>query len=362
MSSVPPSAPQGSAQMAAQAQARAVADAVRAHRRAISSMANSRGGMCLADGWDVSIEALDGDFDIDAAALDRLFAAAGQGPSASPAPGAGAAAAAPSAIKQYLFPPAATGAPGSARRLGEEAGSAVWGAGNIAANSAAALAGALQGVNEAGSASRLVEGIRDILAGRARVVKIAPSIELYNAAQGRQRPRVRLRIRGLPIKVVTQAIPATGGPVTQWRVNGAGTAATLKAGSMTAQQMRNAAVLAGERQLPGALRWAASKTGGGVLTFVPSLMLDAYDSIESDLQTGGSRFNGQKFLIAQARSQSGNVVGFAGGLMVAGAAGVFVAGAPLVVIGLIGGIAFQLLWNWQGGADAASEAAAQALR
>ena len=219
----------------------------------------------------------------------------------------------------------------------------------------------MQGVGEAGSARRFTEGLRDILAGRVRAVTIAPNIELYNSAQGRQPPRVRLRVRGLPIKVVTQAIPASGGPVTQWRVNGPGTSASLKAGSMTAQQMRNAAVLAGERQLPAALRWASTKTGGGVLTFAPSLALDAYDAIEVDLQTGGRSFNTQKFLVAEARSQSGNAVGFVGGLAVVAVAGVFVAGAPLVIIGLAGGIAFQVLWNWSGAADATGNAAQRAL-
>jgi hypothetical protein len=333
----------------------------------MAAMANSRGGMCLADGWNVSYQTLDGDFAMDAATVDRLLVGAAplqRGPSMRAAPSAPRSPAAPSglsAVQQYLFPAPAAGAPGSVGRLGEETSGAVWGPGNIAANSSAALAGALQGLGEGSSAKRLTDGLRDILAGRAKVVPIAPNIELYNSAQGRQPPRVRLRVRGLPIKVVTQAIPATGGAVTQWRVNGAGTTASLKAGSMNSQQMRNAAVLAGERQLPGALRWATSKTGGGVLTFAPSLALDAYDAIEVDLQTGGRSFNTHKFLVAEARSQSGNAVGFVGGLAVVAVAGVFVAGAPLVIIGLAGGIAFQVLWNWSGAADATGNAAQQAL-
>jgi hypothetical protein len=366
MSSVPVPASQSAAQMAANAQARAAADAVRDHRRAIASMANSRGGMCLADGWNVSYETLDGDFAIDAATVDRLLVGAPlqRGPwmSTAPAPRrAPAAPSGPSAMEQYLFPPPAAGAPGSIGRLGEEAGGAVWGPGNIAANSTAALAGALQGVGEAGSARRFTEGLRDILAGRAKVVNIAPNIELYNSAQGKQPPRVRLRVRGLPIKVVTQAIPATGGPVTQWRVNGAGTTASLKAGSMTAQQMRNAAVLAGEHQLPGALRWATSKTGGGVLTFAPSLLLDAYEAIEVDLQTGGRSFNTTKFLVAEARSQSGNAVGFVGGMVAVALAGGAVAGAPLVLLGLGVGIILQVAWNASGMADEAGNLAKAAM-
>ena len=216
-------------------------------------------------------------------------------------------------------------------------------------------------MGEAGSARRFTEGLRDILAGRVKVVNIAPNIELYNSAQGRQPPRARLRVRGLPIKVVTQAIPATGGAVTQWRVNGPGTSASLKAGGMTAQQMRNTAVLAGERQLPGALRWASTKTGGGVLTFAPSMALDAYDAIEVDLQTGGRSFNTSKFLVAEARSQSGNAVGFVGSLVAVALVGGAVAGAPLVLLGLGVGIALQVVWNASGMADEAGNLAQSAL-
>jgi hypothetical protein len=366
MSSVPAPASHSAAQLAANTQARAAADAVRDHRRAIATMANSRSGMCLANGWNVSFDELNGDFAIDADTVDRLL---GGGPlqrgpwmSAAPAPRrAPAAPSGPSAAEKYLFPPAAAGAPGSLERLGEEAGGAVWGPGNIAANSTAALAGALQGVGEASGARRFTEGLRDILAGRAKVVTIAPNIELYNSAQGKQPPRVRLRVRGLPIKVVTQAIPATGGPVTQWRVNGPGTSASLKTGSMTPQQMRNAAVLAGEQKLPGVLRWASTKTGGGVLTFAPSMALDAYDAVEVDLQTGGRSFNTNKFLVAEARSQSGNAVGFVGGLVAVALVGGAIAGAPLVLLGLGVGIALQVAWNTSGMADQAGNLAQSAL-
>jgi len=368
MSSVPVSPSLSAVQLAGQMQARAAADAVREHRLAVASMANSRGGMCMANGWNVSQQTLDGDFAIDAATVDRLLQGGpwqrGPSLSAAPAPRRGpVAASGPSAIEQYLFPPPAAGAPGSLARLGEEAGAAVWGPGNIAANSTAALAGALQGMGEASSARRFADGLRDILAGRVKVVNIAPNIELYDAAQNRQAPRARLRVRGLPIQVVTQAIPATGGPVTQWRVNHAGTSATLKAGSMTAQQMRNAAVLAGERQLPKLLRWTTSAGGGGFLTFAPSLALDAIHAIEGDLWAGG-RFNTQQFLVDEARSQSGNVVGFAGGMGLAmGAAAVFgIAGAPLVLVGLGGGLVCQLVWNWGGWGDAAADATQRALR
>ena len=93
--------------------------------------------------------------------------------------------------------------------------------------------------------------------------------------------------------------------------------------------------------MSGALRWATSLKGGGVLTFAPALLLDSYGVIETDLQTGSRHFNGKKFLVSQARSQSGNAV---------------------VLVGLVGGIFFQVVWNWSGAADATAEAVERALR
>lgn len=50
-----------------------------------------------------------------------------------------------------------------------------------------------------------------------------------------------------------------------------------------------------------------------MLTFAPALLLDSYAAIETALQTGSRNFfNGRKFLLSQARSQSGNAVGFLG--------------------------------------------------
>lgn len=97
---------------------------------------------------------------------------------------------------------------------------------------------------------------------------------------------MRLRVGGLPIKVVTAMIPATGGPVTQWRVTGPGTAANLGARSMTAQQARGTAILAGQQRVPGVLRLATSKMGGGILTFAPSVVMDARQSVEGPGQPG----------------------------------------------------------------------------
>ena len=353
--------------LAADEQARLLARLSQEHRREVQTLINSRAGMCMANGWTVSVESFDGDFDFDEAIVPLLLNADSR-PSLRAAPAQRAAVApqravdeGPSALQQYLLQRSSTAPLGSSQRLRDEADGATRGPGNVLANAATALTGLQQLAGERDSARLLKEGLREILAGSVKVVKIAPGVELYNSAQGKQKPRVRLRIRNLPVKVVTQAIPAAGGAVTQWRFNKAGSTASLKAGSMTAQQLRNTSVLAGQQRLAGALRWSQGRLGGGILTFAPSLALDTYNAIEVDLQGGGYRFNGQKFVEDSARSQSGNVVGVLGTAAVVAVAGVFVAGPPLVLIGLAGGIGFQALWNWSGGADAAADAASQAL-
>lgn len=358
-----------SAQQAAEAHAREVAQLYAGHRSLLQSLSNSRPGMCMANGLDVSTQTLDGDFELDDPVIERLLREGRSGPVLRAVPPASANGApqgsGSSMLRDYLSPPPPSAPVGSRERLGQELPGAVYGPGNVLANSSAALAGALQGVNEADVARRLREGIAAIRAGRVQRVTLSPHMELYNSAQGRQAPRVRLRIRGLPLQVISRAIPGTGGPVTQWRLNGPGTAATLKGGTMTAQQMRNAAVMAGEQRLPTMLRWTQGRLGTGVLAFAPSAALDLYNATEVDLAGRDINFNGRQFLVDSARSQSGNALGVLGG---AGAVAVVgfatagaVAGAPLVIIGLVAGVAVQVVWNTFGGADASADLMQRAL-
>ena len=355
MAAVPGLAASDAAQSAARAQALRVADEVARHRSLAAALGQCRPGFCMADAWQVTQVPLDGSFDVDVAVLEALLR---QQAGASPATPAES----DSALRDYLCPPDPDSPPLSAARLAAETRGAVYGAGNILGNSTAALAGGLQGLGERGSARALADGIRDILAGRARSVPLAPGMELYNAAQGRQRPRVRLRVRGGLVPLIRQSVPVAGAAAAQWRVNGPSNAASLKVGGMGAQQMRNVALQAGEARLPGALRWSTGLKGGGVLAFAPALLLDSYGAIETDLQTGSRHFNGKKFLVSQARSQSGNAVGFVGGIGAAVLAGFFVAGAPVVLVALAGGIFCQVIWNWTGAADATAGATERALR
>jgi hypothetical protein len=369
MSSVPRPNEPSAAQRAAQAQALPLLQQLQQHRQAVSTLVTSRAGMCMANGWEVTTEHIDGDFELDAPFIARLLEQ-GNGPTMRAAPpraGSATPPAGPSAVERYLFPEPATAPLRSVERFAEEVPGAAYGPGNLAANVAAASAGALQSLGERRGAQAMRDGVIAILERRAQRVTLAPGLELYNSAEPRQRPRVRLRARGLPIATVRAMVPGSGGPVTQWRVNGAGNTASLRVRGMTSQQLRQTAILAGSERLPGSLRWASGPVGGGVLTFGPTAVLDFYSAIEVDLQTGQRSFNHHSFLVNQARNQSGNAVGFGAGMVVTGVALVAggaaaAASAPVLIIAFGVGLVAQVVWNAAGGADWAEGQARAGLR
>ena len=125
--------------------------------------------------------------------------------------------------------------------------------------------------------------------------------------------------------------------------------------------MRKPAVMAADHGQPNWLRWTQGRGGGGVLALAPSAALDLYNATEMDLSTREFSFNGRQFLVASARSQSGNAVGFAGGLLAVALVGGLTAGAPLVQVGLVGGVVVQLVWNWTRRADKVADAMDRAM-
>lgn len=357
--------PKTAAQQAADTHAFLAARSYFDHRSQWQSLLAARPGMCMADGLAVQQQTIDGDFDLDDPVVQQVLQGGRPGPvmraAPVPAPRPALTPTGPSALERYVSSPLPAGAPYSAQRLREEVPGAVSGPGNVLANSTAALSGALRGAAERDLATRLREGIQAILGGTTTRVRLSPTMELYSTAAARRRPVVRLRVRGLPIAVVRQSIPALGGVQNQWRPNPSQNASTLPTRSMTAQQMRNAAVLAADHGQPSWLRWTQGRVGGGVLAFAPSAALDLYNATEVDLRSREFSFNGRQFMVDSARSQSGNAVGFAGGLVAVAVFGGAVAGAPLVVIGLAAGVFVQVVWNWSGAADGAANLTRRAL-
>ncbi len=358
--------PRSAAQQAAEAQAFLASRAYYNHRSQLQSLLAARPGMCMASGLIVQQQTLDGDFDLDEPVVQRLLQSATNGPvmRAAPPPAARPAEppAGPNALQRYLNPPDPEGQPWTALRLGEEAPGAIYGAGNVLANSSAALSGAMRGMTGQDLARGLREGIQSIRAGTTNLVRLSPHLELYNTARAGRRPIVRLRVRGLPLTMVQQAIPALGGAQNQWRRNPSQNANTLPARNMTTQQMHQAARLAADHGQPAWLRWTQGRVGGGVLAFAPSLAVDLYNTTNVDLRGREFSFNGRDFLVRSAGSQSGNALGLVvGGMAATAAIGVGVVGAPVVIIGLGAGVLVQLVWNWSGGADGAKGMASRAL-
>ncbi len=352
------------AQQSAQAQAFVTSRAYFQHRSQLQSLLAARPGMCMANGMIVQQQTFDGDFDLDEPLVQRLLQGVVSGhvmraapaPAARPAAPAAQAPAGPNALQRYLDPPRPAGAPWTAQRLGEEAPGAAYGAGNLLGNAAAVTSGTLRGLAERDLATRLREGIETIRSGAANRVRLTPMLELYNTARPQRPPVVRLRVRGLPITVLQQSIPALGGVQSQWRANPSQQASTLPTRNMTSQQVRNTALLAAEHGQPAWLRWTQGRVGGGVLAFAPSAAIDLYNATDVDLRRREFNFNGRQFLVESARSQTGNLAGFAGGAIAVVVAGGVLAGAPLVLFGLGAGIVAQVAWNWSGRADQAAGA------
>lgn len=224
------------------------------------------------------------------------------------------------------------------------------GSGNILGN-----ANSVKSAIAAKQAAKVLERAEKAILGSAnRSIRINDYITLYNGnTSGKGRPRPKIRVRGLPVKVVSPAL----GTLVRQGVNGM-TAAYKVQDTM---RQAKAAALAGESHWGPRMKFFNGRLGGGVLTFGPSALLDAYQSIDYDTN-GKLNFRGKDFLVASAKSQSGNIAGATVGWLTAGGlALVGFVGAPVIVTVLFAGVATQMLWGAFGGADWAEGNARRAL-
>jgi hypothetical protein len=169
------------------------------------------GGMCRADGWDVSIRQLEGDFDLDDVLAQQIVASAlgstvsGITPHSS-APSGATTPTDTDWLKAYL-----TGDPAgtvmSVDRLLSEGKNATAGPGNILGN-ANEVKKAINAAVDKRTSDALQAAVRAMKPGAANgSVKINQYMTLYNGNKtGKGRPRPRLRISGLPMQVITPAL------------------------------------------------------------------------------------------------------------------------------------------------------------
>jgi hypothetical protein len=305
-------------------------------------------GICRSDGWDISYQQLSGEFDLDEFLGKSMIASAqASSPKATEARW----------MEQYLLGDV-TGDIGTEIRLNSELNNAAAGPGNILGNlNAIKLAG--NAAVQTGTTEALQAAARKIESGASRSIKINEYMTLYNANKsGKGRPRPRVRISGMPMRVISPALNQG------MRAAASGANAAMKSADLlAARKMGN---LASANHWTSKAAFFNGKIGGGILTFAPSAALDIYSSIERDM-AGDLRFNRNKFLIASAKSQSGNLLGLVGGagfiafgtIIFGGAA---LAGAPIILIALVGGVLVQATWGSTGGADWAGSAAEHALK
>jgi hypothetical protein len=95
------------AEQAAALQARLFEQRLREHRLLVRGLTSQRPGLCMADGWEMSRETIDGDFDLDDSVLGRLMqvqvgpeGAARGGPAVRAAPPSAPTRAAPSVLRR----------------------------------------------------------------------------------------------------------------------------------------------------------------------------------------------------------------------------------------------------------------------
>lgn len=174
-------------------------------------------------------------------------------------------------------------------------------------------------------------------------------VALYDGnTTGKGKPRPKLRISNMPIQTVQPAL----GPHAKHNPRTQTTTAALK-GADLKKLTRTISPL---RHL-----YAGSLIGSGVLTFAPSLALDMAASISRDTQ-GALRFDSRAFVLASARSQSGNLLGF--GFSTATSAILLWGGAsalPVILFSFGIGFGIQVLWNASIGPDLAESQARRLL-
>ncbi|MFH5253720.1 hypothetical protein ACGTRS_21075 [Burkholderia semiarida] len=315
----------------ARSQSFAVCDALRRHRRTLAENLPPHTSIRThqRNGWLIGDDSFSGDFDLDphlAGELLHALVASGQ-----------------CSASDWMHDFAGrghTGDSGTLARLYEEGRNNLVGPGSIVGNLNTGL-GAAHAAHALSLKRNIDAGTQTLIRRAAPSVKINHYVTLYDGnTTGNGKPRPKLRIRNLTIQSVQPAL----GPHAKHNPRTRTTTAALKAADLDKLTPR----LSPLRHL-----YAGGLIGSGVLTFAPSLALDIAANVSRDTQ-GALRFDSRGFMLASARSQSGNAVGF--GVSTVMSIALLWSGLhalPVILIAFGTGFIAQVAWNISPGPDLA---------
>jgi hypothetical protein len=290
----------------------------------------SHDDLCRRDGWVIGRDFLNGEFDIDPVFAQQLLCNLCTSPDHANV----------GWISEYTQEAQPQG---TLARLYQESQTALIGRDSLLSNVNTGL-GAAHAAH-AGQVNKAIQaGAQKVVSGAQQSVRINAYITVYNAnTTGKGRPRPKLRIQNMPLQVVQPAVS----PQAKYNTRSQTTTEALKNAKTRDLAMRTSSL----RRV-----YLAGKLGTGVITFAPSLVMDLYENISRDTN-GALKFDSHQFALASARSQSTNAVGLAGGMFFGAVAAAFgAAGLPVIVVGFIGGIIFQVGYGRLGGPDDAEAA------
>ncbi|WP_207005620.1 hypothetical protein [Trinickia mobilis] len=303
--------------------------------------------VCRGDGWTIGNERLSGDFDVDPVLARRWVGGVLDSPEFAVTkldPGF-------SWLHDYFYG-SPSSAPGTLARLYEEGQSAVIGPGSALSNLNTGIS-AVHAAHAGSLETRIQAGAQKITSGTSKSVQINAYVTLYNGnTSGKGRARPRIRITNMPLQTVQPTL-------------GAHFRYSVRSQSVTEAVKEVKLKDLAPKISPLARVYFRGGFSTGVLTFGPSAALDLIDSINRDTQ-GKLRFDAKRSAIASARSQSGNMLGFAASTTITTGVAVFASSAiaasgTVIIAALIGGYAVQVVWGALGGSDYAESATRQAL-
>jgi hypothetical protein len=351
------------AEQAAQRDARAfmqLYDPLQIQRGSLPTGSLSYSGYCRRDGTNVTYEHVEADLAVDAPVAKTLLEQAQR--ASTPLHTAS-----PEWLEQWKKLTETSAPDGSVEKLWYESLAALISPGNAPANIAGALEGAVRASKEAATKAQLARAAELIFEQGAKGVQINANVRLYDAnaverkklkgrgktpGQHLNKPRLRVQITNMPVKVIQMAGLST-----------AVTAGGIRGGVsyQPAQVNRVAAASTNQWVARSALRFMSKPGVPAVLAFGPSAMIDAADSYEYAAD-GSGRMNWRQFAVNSAKSQSANAVGFATGVLIAGAVAATVSTGGVFLIALAAGAVAQITFNALGGGDEAAALAERSLQ